>query len=551
MNRKYVVKTFCYKLIIFVFSIIILTTGCSQPDETEAYYHAEVERRNLHEIETLKLQKKQNEETKPAEANVPAPEKADLTLEQCRAIALENNLDLKIELVNPKIAAERISQQEAKFESAFYSNVNYANSNYPGISFSDQITGSKSESINTNLGVQVPLRTGGEVTFDVADSKSDSDAIGLEFNPYFTSGMSASISQPLLRNAGNRASTYAIQIAKYDYQIANSRTKLEAIRVIADIDRYYWRLYAARKELEVRKQWYDHAFALQEQAERLYQAGQIIQVDVIRAQAGVAQRLEAIITSENNLRQRERDLKKALNKAGLEMNTPTVLVPATEPDPVHYELDTKRLMRVALDERMEMLELELQIVQDIITMGYLENQSLPLVTMDYTYNVRGAGSSRGDSFDLLFDTKHKTHRLGLNLLVPLGNSAAKSQLQQAFYQRIQRIVTKENREALIEYEVLNAAEQIEANWQRILASRQSSILYGRLADAEIRQFGLGYVTSTDVLESQSNLADAQSTEILALVDYQIALVDLAYATGTVFGSAKIRWDQSVGSGITN
>jgi outer membrane protein len=544
MNKKNEVKIFWCKFIILAFSWIILVTGCTQPDETQEYYHSEVKRRNLSEIQTLKLQQKETEETKPAEANEPAPLKIELSLEQCRAMAIENNLDLKIQLINPKIAAERISQQEAKFESAFTSYVNYANSNNPGISYSDQITGSKSENTSTGLGVQVPLRTGGEVSFDLADSRSDSDAIGLDFNPYYTSSMSASISQPLLRNAGNRASTYAIQIAKFDYQITNSRTKLEAIRVITDIDRYYWRLYAARKELEVRKQWYDHAVALLEQAERLYQAGQVIQVEVIRAQAGVAQRLEAIITSENNLGQRERDLKKALNKAGLGMNTPTVLVPATEPDPVRYELDTRRLINVALDERMEMLELELQIAQDIITMGYLENQALPLVTLDYTYNARGAGSSRGDSFDLLFDTKHKTHRFGLNLLVPLGNAAAKSQLQQAFYQRMQRIATKENREALIEYEVLNAAEQIEANWQRILASRQSSILYGRLADAESRQFGLGYVTSTDVLEAQSNLADAQSAEILALVDYQIGLVDLAFATGTVFGSAKIRWDQT-------
>ncbi|MBN1973163.1 MAG: TolC family protein [Sedimentisphaerales bacterium] len=540
MNRKFESKLCWFGFLICAGFVFIFLQGCTEPDSSEIYYQTNVKSRDLQQIQTLELQKKETEETSPMEVNAPAPEKIELTLEECRAIALENNLDLKIQLINPAIAAERISQQEARFESAFNSNVSYYNTNSPPASYSDYISGSKGEGTNANLGVQVPLHTGGTVAFDLADNKRDSDAVGLVYN--YTSNMSTSISQPLLRNAGNRVNTYAIRIAEYDYKIANARTKLEAIRVITDIDKYYWRLYAARKELEVRKQWYDHAAALLEQAERLYQAGQVGQVEVIRAQAGVSQRLEAIITSENNVRLRERDLKKALNKVGLEMSTPTTLELATDLDPVRYALQSDKLINIAINERMEMLELELQIAQDIINQGYLKNQALPLVTLDYTYNVRGAGFSRSDSYDLLLDTMHKTHNLSLNLSVPLGNGAAKSQIQQAFLQRRQRLITKENREELIEYEVLNVIDQIEANWQRILAGRQSSILYGRLSEAESRQFELGYVTSTDVLEAQNNLADAQSAEILALVDYQISLVDLAYATGTVFGSAKIRWE---------
>ncbi len=539
MSKKFNVSSYLYIFIVFSCLSMILITGCTNQRESDTYFPTHVNSRDLHQIQPLELQRK-GEEPEPSEANVPPPAKLDLSLEECRAMALENNLDLKIQLIEPAIAAERISQEEARFESTFYSNITYNKTNNPPVSYYDQISGSRGESTNTDLGVQVPLRTGGQVTFDMADSRRNSDALGLTYN--YTSSLSASISQPLLRNAGKRVNTYAIQIAQYNQQITSAATKLEAIRVIADIDRWYWRLYAARKELEVRKQWYDHAVALYEQAQRLYNAGQVIQVEVIRAQAGVAQRLEAIITSENNVLERERDLKRALNKTGLGMNTPTILVPATEPDPVRYELDPNNLIKVALDERMEMLQIELQIMQDISTKGYLDNQALPLVTMDYAYNIRGAGTSRSDSYDLLFDAKHKSHRLGLNLSVPLGNGAAESQIRQAFYQRRQRLATKENRELMIEYEVLNAIDQLEANWQRILAARQSSILYGRLSEAESRQFELGYVTSTDVLQAQNNYADAQSSEILALVDYQISLVDLAYATGTVLGSAKIRWE---------
>ena len=104
-----------------------------------------------------------------------------------------------------------------------------------------------------------------------------------------------------------------------------------------------------------------------------------------------------------------------------------------------------------------------------------------------------------------------------------------------------RRATRENRRAQIEQEVLNAVSGLEANWQRILAGQQNTVLAGRLYEAEKRQFTQGLRTSTDVLNAQASLANAQSTEISALTDYQIALVDLAYATGTLLGASNIEW----------
>jgi outer membrane protein len=460
-------------------------------------------------------------------------------------MTLANNLDLKVQLINPSIAAEKVSEQEAQFEAAFYTNSTFSKTDTPVASFLDEISGSQVSYFSTDLGVQVPLKTGGTVTFDLADSRADTGSPYSVFDPSYSSDLSVSISQPLLRGAGRRANTYVIRIAEYEKQITDAATKLEVIRVLADVDRVYWRLYAARRELDVRKQQYELADLLYKQAVRFVNAGEKPQIEITRTEAGVAQRLEAIIIAENNVRDRERDLKQTLNKRGLGMQTPTVLIPSTEPDPVHYKLDKKQLIPIAMDNRMEMLELELQIAEDFDRVDYMRNQALPLVTMDYRYNVNGLGASRDDSYDLLFDKRFEDHRAGLQLVVPLGNEAAKSRLRQAFYQRRQRLASRDNREALIKLEVLNAIDQLEANWQRVLASRQTSILDGRLYEAEKRQFELGLGISTEVLEAQTDFAEAQRAEILALAEYQIALVDLAYATGTLLGAAKVRWEPIV------
>jgi outer membrane protein TolC len=496
----------------------------------------------MHEIRPLRLQKADTEEPPAPDANEPPPEKMELSLEQCRALALENNLGLRAQLISPSIAAERLSAEEAKFESALYANVNFDKTDSPSVSFLNEITGNKVESVREELGVQVPLRTGGTVTFGLSDIRTRTNAELTAFNPYYASGVAASVSQPLLRDAGQWVNTHSIRIAAYDRQITDARTRLEVINVLAALDRVYWRLYAARKELEVREQQYELAQAQFEQAQRLVDAGQRAQVEIVRAEAGVAQQLEAIILAENNLRDRERELKRVIRKTGLDMQTSTVMIPTTLPDPVRYELNRPRLVRTAVTGRMELLELQLQLLQDASTLDFARNQMLPVASLTYTYNISGLGETRNEAYDLLVNSDFADHRLGLQMAVPIGNEAAQSRLRQAMYQRRQRLATRANREDLIKLEVLNASDQVEANWQRILAARQNSILNARLYEAERRQFTLGLRTSTEVLDAQIKFANAQSAEIRALAEYQIALVDLAYATGTLLGAARIRWE---------
>jgi outer membrane protein len=523
---------------------VVLFSGCTHLRGKEGFNTYRAAPEKVRQIETLELKETTEEETLRMEVNEPESSELTVSLEECRALTLENNLDLKVELINPAIAAERVSQEEAQFEATFSATTSYYKMNSPVASSLD-ISGSSVENFSTDFGVSIPLRTGGTIKFDLADSKSKTDSLFSIFNPSYDNDLTASISQPLLRNAGNRVNTYGIRIAEYNRQITDAQTKLAAIRIIADVDRAYWRLYAARRLLVVRKQQYELAKELFEQAERFVEVGAKPQIEVIRTRASVAEKLEAIISAQNDVLDTERDLKRMLNKTRLGMETATVLIPSTEPDPVHYELQRDKMVANALENRMEMLELELQLAQDASTIDYRRNQSLPLVTLEYRYNINGLGPTRGDSYDLLLDNDFHDHRVGLQVSIPLGNESAESQLRQAIYERAKRLASKESKKAQIKYEVLQQIDKLEANWQQILASRQTTILQDQQYQAERRQFELGLVTSTDVRNAQTDLADAQRLEILALANYQIGLVDLAYATGTLLGAAKVKWEPIV------
>jgi outer membrane protein TolC len=188
-----------------------------------------------------------------------------------------------------------------------------------------------------------------------------------------------------------------------------------------------------------------------------------------------------------------------------------------------------------------MLETELQIAQDTSDIDVARNGLLPLVNLDYTYNVPGLGGSLNDAFGMAGNHNFDTHRVGLHVEVPIGNEAAKSRLRRSLLSRLQTLATKEQRIAQITQEVLNSIDQLEANWQRIMAARKRIIYAQRVLDVETRQFGLGLRTSTDVLDAQTKLANAQSAEISAITDYQISQVDIAFATGTVLGASKVVW----------
>ncbi len=469
-------------------------------------------------------------------------ESIQFPIEEAREAVLTNNLDLRVALVDPSIARERLSEEEAKFDSAFFLRANWSEFDSPT---SSSLVTSTGQSRRIEPGVRIPTRTGGTAEISLPVSRDENDNSFSTLNPSYTSDLQFSLSHPLLRNAGRRTNTASIRIAAYDDQAVQARTKLEAIRQIAAADRSYWRLYQAKRDLEVRQQQYELASAQLDRAGRRVRAELSSEIESIRAESGVADRLEEIITAQRTLLLQQREFKRIVNIPGLGIETTILIEPATPPDPIEYEFDLVALTAEAVANRMEMLELELRLASDAATIAFNRNQTLPLLSLDYTYRINGLGGGLDDSFRTLSDNRFEDWSLGLAAEIPFSNEQARSRLAQSILLRIQRLNTRDAREQSIRQEVLNAADVLNEGWQRIIAARQSVILNTRAFAAEQRTFDVGRSTSTDVLDAASRLAEAQLTEIRALTEYQIAQVDLAFATGTLLGAAKLDWDAAI------
>jgi len=478
------------------------------------------------------------------------PERTRLSLAEVRVSALENNLELRATILDPAIAEAGFEAESARFESTFVASVNQNESNQQ---ITNQDQSAQSSSTSVNLGLEVPLQTGGTLSFSTPFSRNtqDSQFAVAEFDAYWSAGVRFSVAQPLLRDAGIRVNTAPIRVASYRSQIAQAQAKLAATRILGNAEKAYWRLYAAWQELEVRKQQYELAVEQMERARRLVDAAQAAEIEVIRSESGVGSSLEAIIRADAAIRRAQRELKKIMNRSDLPLDSPTALEPSSVPNPVGLDIDAAAMARDAVDNRMEVLELDLQLAIDASDIEVARNATLPDIAIRYDFGLNGnQPGSLANTYESAFRGFYDTWSLGLSASIPIGNEQAEARLRQTILQRIQRLATRDQRVQAIRLEVYDVVDSINETWQRILAARLETVLAGRTYEAEKRQFGLGLRTSNDVLDASARLADARSREILAVVEYQAALIDAAFATGTIFGSGRIEWvdDESPAGG---
>ena len=480
-------------------------------------------------------------------------ESVELTLANIRALALENNLDLKIAEIDPKIAATQVSEEEAKFDDLIFAKAKYGSKNMPSqnldvVKFTpttengllknevDKLTAipQLTQVLEMEAGIVIPLRTGAKVTLSSPfDEKKQFKGVP---SAQYQNALRFSVSQPLLRDGGIDTNVAGIRIAKYEQQIIDVKTRLQSIRVLASIERAYWSIYMAWGELDVRRQQYENASDNLAMVKKRVANGLTAAVEINRAEIGVAERRESLITANTTLKIRQRQLKLLLNDTNLSVDSLILIVPKTSPTLLHFDFDRNELVQKALTGRLELLELELKLAADLTKIDYLKNQTLPMFMLDYNYGSLGRDTQSLDSaFTQTLEGNYSDWSVGMRMEIPLSNELRKSKLERAVQERLQRLSSQQLRELNVKREIYDALDTTEQNWQRILAARQNVILAGLNYDAELKQFREGLRTMTEVLETLTRLGDAQLREVRAISDYQVSLVDLAFATGTLLG----------------
>ncbi|MBM4051226.1 MAG: TolC family protein [Planctomycetes bacterium] len=517
----------------------LIAAGCNGRDYVDAPLLPEVDPARLAHPPVLKPESESAttpvqletavDEASKRDYSAPAyPERATVTLADVRQWSLENNLDVRVQQFNPTLGVTALDAEIAKFEAVLQASYTYDDNTL----VENLEAGDSTANNSGSLGIDFPLATGGVLSVGTLFNQADS----LLSDEPWEAGFQLDLSMPILRGFGLRANTASIVIAKMESQQVDARTLLETIRILASAERSYWQLYAARRIMDVRER--QHALAEEQlaRARRRVDQGEVAPIELLRAQSGIGRTIEQLIVADNQLRLRARALKRFMNAPQFPVDGPTMLDPTTPSEPLGLDLDAAKLTRMALTNRMELLDLELQLAIDAERVALARNEALPLFTMDYQYQVLGDDTGLASAYGSLGDADPLI--ASVNASIPLGNEARRALLSQAIARRLQRLATKESRVQTITQEVHDAVDNVRGAWRRVVAARLEASFADRTLLAEQRQFDVGLRTSIEVLDAAARLADAQSREVEAAAQYETSLVDLAFATGTVLGEAQ-------------
>ena len=478
-------------------------------------------------------------------AQTPAPAVLRLTVDDAVKMALDHNVDLNADRLDPQISDTRVAAASAQFRPTFNTGLNRNNQISPPSSFLIP-TSTQSDAVTSSAGLSQRLPWYG-TTYNVAFNAvhTNSNSFLSSYDPLVTSGLTLGISQPLVRDLFIDAARQNLVTSRINRDISDTRLRESIVHTTANTRSAYWLLVSALANVDARTV----TLGLSQELTRVNKAkvdvGQSPPLDLVSAQAEVAANEEQLIIAQTLVRQAEDRLR-------LLIFDPTDLSiwnqriePVDSPPIAQVSLDVDAAVRRALGGRTDIARSKKDIENADASVKYAANQKLPDVRVNASYAASGLGGTQvlrtggfpgtivgpgqitdfGSVLNQLFAHNYPTWVFGVSLSYPLGQSTEEANHARARLELTQAGERLKGSQARAIQQVRDAAYKIDMNAKRIATTRAATNLAEQRLDAEQKRFEVGLSTSFLVIQAQRDLAQAKANEVSAVLAYDLALVD--------------------------
>jgi outer membrane protein TolC len=470
----------------------------------------------------------------------------DLTLDEATARALERNLDIAVERLNPQTFDLNIARLRAAYRPLATSTIGQLSRVQPPTSTLNggSIVDNTTTTYNSGLSQQVRWG-GGAVAFQFNNNRQVTSNNLVNYNPAFNNNFALSLTQPLLRGflIDNNRSQLVITALNRDASEIQLRGTIAT--TLANVRNAYWELLYALQALDVARGSLDLASKLVADNKSRVEVGALAPLDVVQAQAEEATRQQALAQADAQWRTSELSLKRLLVSGTDDPLWNAQINPIDRPTFLTEPLDVQGAVRKALDNRTDLQIARKTIDSNDVTLRYMRNLTLPGLDVTAMYGANGLGGTQfrrsgtgvtsqiigtvpggySDAWHTLTGRQYPTWNLALNFSYPIGASAQEAQVARARVQVNQSAAQLRAMELQVATDVTNAALQVQSGLTRYQAATVARSLAQQRLDAEQSRFDVGLSTNYFVVQAQRDLATAQNTELRALLDYRKALVD--------------------------
>lgn len=486
-------------------------------------------------------------------ASVPAPQAVPetgvsavpFTLEDAIAGALKKNFDLQIQGYAVENAKDQVKIQEAAFDPTITANVtrslDQAASN-TSVLDGAQRQGTRNDNTTARIGVSDRITpTNGTLSVSTNISRRATNSTNTLVNPNFGNGVSASLNQPLLRDAGRTAATSAIERAKLGLNIASIAYKSRVLDVISSTENAYYNLVAARETLRIRQfsLGYSQTFLNENSARR--QTGVATDLDVLSAEVGVATARQQVVQAEQSVRDAEDRLLNLINSPTFE----------TRPGPVAFDEykggspNFAQAYKRAREYYPDTLTAEEQIKQLRIDLETARRNQLPDLDLiaSLGYTAKATNEGYGQAISNLPDEHGNNWSLGLNYSMPWGRHADKARYRIAQSNLNSQKARLEQLEQTLLVNVRVAVRAVETQLVAVEIATKATELALRQYEQQKARFDAGLSTSRLVLQIQDDLEDARFRELSARLALRRAAAELGRLEGSSLERFRVQLPQ--------
>lgn len=412
---------------------------------------------------------------------------------------------------------------------------------------------------NTSAGVgyRQGFGSGASVNAAFTNLRQTTNSIRGSYSPFTASALSLNVTQPLLRGAGFSVNRRFQRQAENEQKIADLLFRQQLINTVYGVTRLYDDFVALYEDVKVKEETLRLAQKLFDDTKAQVDEGALATVEMARANAQVYSTRLDLEQARGLLEEQEVIIKTVLTRRGTEddiVRKARIIPMGTLAMPPEENRESPELMGIAAQNRPDLSTAALQIANSELSLKGSRNALKPQVDIvAFATNNGLAGEpnpvavtpdatfigSYASALGQIFRRDYPSYGAGLQIDLPLRNRVAQADVARDEIQFKQTKIREQQlrNQARLEVEdALISQRRAKAAYE---AAIQARVYQEESLKAEQAKFEVGASTSYLVIQFQSFLAQARSTEVAAKGAYVKARAALQRATGTILADYNI------------
>jgi outer membrane protein len=468
----------------------------------------------------------------------------ELAMIDCVAMALKNNSEISIKRITPHIEDNNVLIQKSRFEPHF---------TFDG-ALSDLVEQDPDTLLDANVlkarigvfdfGYNQKLTTGADVELDFFNTRTSTNSPVFIPNPTYESQAQVTITQPILKGGGIAVNTADFRIAKNNKLKSVQDFKTEVIRVLTNVKKSYYDFQYSREQYIVAQKSLARVEDLHSINKEKYAKGLASDIDIIQSEAEVARIRQALYEAESIMKLSEDNLKLITNLVDdpALWNARIVLLEGLGYE--KREVDLPEAIKTAFIYRPDYEAAKIDLRNRDIAIVVTANGKLPTINLLASYGLNGLDAVYSKDLANVGGGKYNNWTVGVNVDVPLIGDESRGKYEKSRSEKEQALLAFQRLEQKIILDVRNAARDIDINYRKLEASKISKESEDQNYVAQELRFKAGLVSTLDIVIYQERLARAEVSYVKSIIDYNVSLIELSRAQGTMLLDDNITLEES-------